>query len=185
MNFSSHPYFDRRPAATPQSRLVLHALCYNQAVMGTDKTLAVNRKARHDYAIDETLETGIVLTGTEIKSLRAGKVNIAQSYAAIQQGELWLFNAHIAQYDAGNRYNHEPTRPRKLLAHRNEIRELALKASQKRFTLVPLRLYLKKSLAKVELGLGRGKRMYDKREALAERQSDREIERSLKMRRLH
>ncbi|MDM8000210.1 MAG: SsrA-binding protein SmpB [Dehalococcoidia bacterium] len=153
--------------------------------MGTDKTLVTNRRARHDYDIDETLETGIVLTGTEIKSLRAGKANIAQSYAAIQDGELWLFNAHIAQYDAGNRYNHEPTRPRKLLAHRSEIRDLALRASQKRFTLVPLRLYLRKSLAKVELGLGRGKRMYDKREAMAKRATDREIERSLKTRRLH
>ncbi len=149
------------------------------------KTLAMNRKARHDYDIEETLETGIVLQGTEIKSLRAGKASIAQSYAAIQEGELWLFNAHIAQYDAGNRYNHEPTRPRKLLAHRGQIRELALKASQRRFTLVPLRLYLRKGLAKVELGLGRGKRMYDKREALARRQADREIERSLKTRRLH
>ena len=149
------------------------------------KTLAMNRKARHDYDIEETLETGIVLQGTEIKSLRAGKASIAQSYAAIQEGELWLFNAHIAQYDAGNRYNHEPTRPRKLLAHRGQIRELALKASQRRFTLVPLRLYLRKGLAKVELGLGRGKRMYDKREALARRQTDREIERSLKTRRLH
>ena len=154
--------------------------------MGTEsKTLAMNRKARHDYDIEETLETGIVLQGTEIKSLREGKANIAQSYAAIQEGELWLFNAHIAQYDAGNRYNHEPTRPRKLLAHRGQIRELALKASQRRFTLVPLRLYLRKGLAKVELGLGRGKRMYDKREALARRQADREIERSLKTRRLH
>lgn len=153
--------------------------------MGTDKTLVTNRRARHDYEIDETLETGIVLTGTEIKSLRAGKANIAQSYAAIQDGELWLFNAHIAQYDAGNRYNHEPTRPRKLLAHRSEIRDLALKASQKRFTLVPLRLYLRKSLAKVEIGLGRGKRAYDKREAMARRAADREIERSLKTRRLH
>ncbi len=149
------------------------------------KTLAMNRKARHDYDIDETLETGIVLQGTEIKSLRDGKASIAQSYAAIQEGELWLFNAHIAQYDAGNRYNHEPTRPRKLLAHRGEIRELALKASQRRFTLVPLRLYLKRGLAKVELGLGRGKRMYDKRETLARRQADRDIDRSLKTRRLH
>lgn len=149
------------------------------------KTLAMNRKARHDYDIEETLETGIVLQGTEIKSLREGKASIAQSYAAIQEGELWLFNAHIAQYDAGNRYNHEPTRPRKLLAHRGQIRELALKASQRRFTLVPLRLYLRKGLAKVELGLGRGKRMYDKREALARHQADREIERSLKTRRLH
>lgn len=153
--------------------------------MGTDKTVAMNRKARHDYDIDETMEAGIVLTGTEIKSLREGKANIAQAYAAIKEGELWLFNAHISQYDAGNRYNHEPTRPRKLLAHRNEIRELALKASQKRYTLVPMRVYLKRGMAKLELGLGRGKRMYDKREALAARQSDREIERSLKRRLLH
>jgi len=153
--------------------------------MGTAKTITVNRKAYHDYSIEETVEAGIALTGTEIKSLRAGKINLAQSFARIENGEAWLINAHIPPYDAGNRYNHEPTRPRKLLLHRDEIGMLAAKANQKRFTLVPLRLYLnKKSLAKLELGLGRGKRLYDKREALAERQSDREIERTLKMHRV-
>ncbi len=153
--------------------------------MGTAKTITVNRKAYHDYSIEETVEAGIALTGTEIKSLRAGKINLAQSFARIENGEAWLINAHIPPYDAGNRYNHEPTRPRKLLLHRDEIGMLAAKANQKRFTLVPLRLYLnKKSLAKLELGLGRGKKLYDKREALAQRQSDREIERTLKMHRV-
>ena len=153
--------------------------------MGTAKTITVNRKAYHDYSIEETVEAGIALTGTEIKSLRAGKINLAQSFARIENGEAWLINAHIPPYDAGNRYNHEPTRPRKLLLHRDEIGMLAAKANQKRFTLVPLRLYLnKKSLAKLELGLGRGKKLYDKREAMAQRQSDREIERTLKMHRV-
>ena len=116
--------------------------------MGTAKTITVNRKAYHDYSIEETVEAGIALTGTEIKSLRAGKINLAQSFARIENGEAWLINAHIPPYDAGNRYNHEPTRPRKLLLHRDEIGMLAAKANQKRFTLVPLRLYLnKKSLA--------------------------------------
>ena len=149
--------------------------------MREPKTVAVNRKARHDYTIEETVDAGIALTGTEIKSIRAGKVNLAQSFARVENGEVWLINAHIAQYDAGNRHNHEPTRSRKLLLHRGEISMLAAQASQKRLTLVPLRLYLnKKSLAKVELALARGKKLYDKRETLAKRQSDREIERTLK-----
>lgn len=149
--------------------------------MKEPKTVAVNRKARHDYTIEETVDAGIALTGTEIKSIRAGKVNLAQSFARVENGEVWLINAHIAQYDAGNRHNHEPTRSRKLLLHRGEINMLAAQASQKRLTLVPLRLYLnKKSLAKVELALARGKKLYDKRETLAKRQSDREIERTLK-----
>ncbi len=149
--------------------------------MKEPKTVAVNRKARHDYTIEETVDAGIALTGTEIKSIRAGKVNLAQSFARVENGEVWLINAHIAQYDAGNRHNHEPTRSRKLLLHRGEISMLAAQASQKRLTLVPLRLYLnRKSLAKVELGLARGKKLYDKRETLARRQSDREIERTLK-----
>jgi len=149
--------------------------------MAEPHTVAVNRKARHDYDIQETVDAGIALTGTEIKSIRAGKVNLAQSFARVENGEVWLVNAHIAQYDAGNRYNHEPTRSRKLLLHRDEIGMLAGKASQKRLTLVPLRLYLnKKSLAKLELGLARGKKLYDKRETLARRQTDREIERTLK-----
>lgn len=152
--------------------------------MISGKTLAQNRKARHEYDIQETIETGIVLTGTEIKSLRAGKISLAQAFARIERGELWLLNAYVAPYDQGNRYNHEPTRPRKLLVHRDEIGRLAGVVSQKRYTLVPLRLYLKKNLAKLELGLGRGKRVYDKREVMAERQAARDIERTLKARRL-
>jgi len=149
--------------------------------MAEPKTIAVNRKARHDFDIEETVDAGIALTGTEIKSIRAGKVNLAQSFARVENGEVWLINAHIAHYDAGNRNNHEPTRSRKLLLHRGEISMLAAQASQKRLTLVPLRLYLnKKSLAKVELGLARGKKLYDKRETLVKRQTDREIERTLK-----
>jgi len=153
-------------------------------VMTNGKTLAQNRKARHEYDIQESIETGIVLTGTEIKSLRAGKVSLGQAFARIDHGELWLLNAYVAPYDKGNRYNHEPSRPRKLLAHRDEIGRLAGVANQKRYTLVPLRLYLKKNLAKLELGLGRGKRLYDKREAMAERQATRDIERTLKARRV-
>ena len=152
--------------------------------MGTEKTITLNRKARHDYSIGESMEAGLVLTGTEIKSLRAGKVSLAQSFARPERGELWLLNAYIAPYEAGNRYNHEPTRPRKLLLHRDEIKRLAGTATQKGFTLVPLRLYLKKGLAKLELGLARGKKLYDKREAIAQRQAKRDIERTLKTRRL-
>ena len=125
-----------------------------------------------------------MLTGTEIKSVRAGKVSLAQSFARPERGELWLLNAHIAPYESGNRYNHEPTRPRKLLMHRDEINRIASVAMEKRIALVPLRLYLKKGLAKVELGLGRGKKIHDKRESIAQRQTDRDIERTLKTRRL-
>ena len=124
----------------------------------------------------------MVLLGTEIKSLRAGKVSLAQSYAKPEKGELWLLNAHIAPYESGNRYNHDPARPRKLLMHRKEISELASKVREKRFAIVPLRVYLKKGRAKVELGLGKGKRLYDKRESIARRQANRDIERTLKMR---
>jgi SsrA-binding protein len=152
--------------------------------MGTEKTITLNRKARYDYSIGESMEAGIVLTGTEIKSLRAGKVSLAQSFARPERGELWLINAYIAPYEAGNRYNHEPTRPRKLLLHRDEINRLAGTVTQKGFTLVPLRLYLKKGLAKLELGLARGKKLYDKRESIAQRQAKREIERTLKTRRV-
>src|SRR4030042_5093677 len=150
-------------------------------IMG--KMITLNRKAYHDYNIGESIEAGLVLTGTEIKSLRAGKVNLSQSFAKPEKGELWLFNTHIAPHEVGNRYNHEPTRPRKLLLHRDEINRLVGTAAEKGFTLVPLRLYLKNGLAKVELGLARGKKLYDKRQVMAQRQADREIERALKMRR--
>ncbi|NQT48978.1 MAG: SsrA-binding protein SmpB [Chloroflexi bacterium] len=148
------------------------------------KTVATNRKARYNYHIDETMEAGIMLTGTEIKSVRAGKVSLAQSFARPARGELWLLNAHIALYESGNRHNHEPTRPRKLLMHRDEIDRVASITMEKRVALVPLRLYLKKGLAKVELGLAKGKKLYDKRESIARRQTDREIERTLKTRRV-
>jgi SsrA-binding protein len=143
------------------------------------KTIATNRKARHDYHIDDTFEAGMVLTGTEIKSIRAGRVSLRDSYATVKEGELWLHNAHIAQYDQGTYANHEPRRPRKLLMHRREINRIAGKLLEKGFTLVPLRLYLKNNLAKVELGLARGKRQYDKRAALRQKETRREIDRAV------
>ena len=144
------------------------------------KTISLNRRAYHDYDIHESVEAGIVLTGSEIKSIRDGKVNIREAYARPQGGELWLFNAHIAHYVKGNRYDHEPTRPRKLLLHRRQIDELAGKVTQKGFTLAPLKLYLKNGIAKVELGLARGKKLHDKRESMARRQAEREMERAMK-----
>ncbi|MCK4964047.1 MAG: SsrA-binding protein SmpB [Dehalococcoidia bacterium] len=145
------------------------------------KTISFNRKAYHDYTILESVEAGIVLTGTEIKSIRAGRVNIRDAYAHPQGGELWLFNAHIALYEAGSRDNHEPTRPRKLLLHRRQIDELAGKVTQKGFTLVPLKLYIKNGVAKVELGLATGKKRYDKRQSMASRQAGRDMERAMKL----
>lgn len=145
------------------------------------KVVTVNRKAYHDYNIVESIEAGIALTGTEIKSIRAGRVSLREAYAKPEKGELWLFNAHIAQYEGGNRYNHEPTRPRKLLLHRDEINDLLGKLARKGFTLVPLRLYLKKGIAKVEIGLARGKKLYDKRRSIIEREVDREMDRVVKL----
>lgn len=147
-----------------------------------DKTVAVNRRAQHEYAIEETLEAGIVLTGTEIKSIRAGRVNLAEAYARIERGEAWLIGAHIAPYEQGNRNNHEPTRTRKLLLHRDQVAELIGRTQAKGFTLVPLKLYIRNGMAKLELGVGRGKKAYDKRRAIAERDSRRELERSTKER---
>ncbi|MBI4233084.1 MAG: SsrA-binding protein SmpB [Chloroflexi bacterium] len=144
------------------------------------KTITVNRRARFDYAILDTYEAGLVLTGTEIKSVRAGRVNIRDAYAGPEGGELWLFNSHIARYDAASIHNHEPTRPRKLLLRRDEMADLIAKVSRRGFTIVPLRLYIKGRVAKVELGLARGKRKYEKREAIIEREADREIERGMK-----
>ena len=143
------------------------------------KTIATNRKARHDYFIEDTFEAGVVLTGTEIKSIRNGQVSLRDSFAVIKEDELWLMNAHIAAYKQGTYANHEPRRQRKLLMHRREIDRLAAKLDQKGLTLVPLRLYLKNNRAKVELGLARGKRQYDKRATLREKESRREIERTV------
>ncbi len=143
------------------------------------KTVATNRKARHDYFIEETYEAGLVLTGTEIKSIRAGRVSLRDSFAMVKDGELWLMNAHVAPYDQGTYANHEPRRPRKLLMHRREINRIAGKLQEKGFTLVPLRLYMKNNRAKVELGLARGKKQYDKRAALREKETRREIDRAV------
>ena len=148
----------------------------------TSRTVALNRRARHNYEILSTYEAGLVLTGTEIKSLRAGNANLSDAYAQPQDGELWLRNLHIAAYASADHYNHEPTRPRKLLLHRSEIRELSQQVSAKGLTLVPLRLYLNRGLAKVELGLARGKRRHDKRRAIIDRERKREAERAIKRR---
>jgi len=146
------------------------------------KTLATNRKAYHNYHIGDSLEAGIALTGTEIKSIRAGRVSLADAYVQPESGELWLLNAHIARYDAGSYMSHQPTRPRKLLLHRKQIDSLTSKVRERGFTLLPLRLYIKGSLAKVEVALARGKRLYDKRAAIARHETDREIERAIKSR---
>ena len=143
----------------------------NQAV----KVVATNRKARHDYLIEDTFEAGIVLTGSEIKSIRAGQVNLRDGYAALRDGELWLLNAHIAPYHQASYENHEPRRERKLLMHRREINRLTGKLQEKGLTLVPLQIYLKNSRAKVELGLARGKKLYDKRQSMRERDDHRQI----------
>ncbi len=145
------------------------------------KDVASNRKAYHDYFIDETIEAGVVLSGTEIKSVRDGRVNLRDSYARIENGEAWLWNAHISAYDhAGKYFNHTPTRSRKLLLHKSEIRRLQVKTQAKGLTLVPVRMYLKRGKAKVEVGLARGKKLYDKRDALAEREATREMDRAIK-----
>ena len=148
--------------------------------MVNSKTITINRKAYHDYHILESLEAGIVLTGTEIKSVRAGRVNIRDAYARPEGGELWLVNAHIAGYQAGSHYNHEPNRPRKLLLQRRQINQLIGMVTQKGLTLVPLKLYIKRGIAKLELGVARGKRLHDKREAMARRETEREIERAFR-----
>jgi SsrA-binding protein len=143
------------------------------------KTVATNRKARHDYFIEDTYEAGIVLTGTEIKSVRAGRANLRDSFAIVKEDELWLMNAHIAPYEQGAYANHDPRRTRKLLMHRREINRIASQLQEKGFTLVPLRLYLKDNLAKVELGLARGKKQYDKRATLRKKETQREINRAI------
>ncbi|MGA9350257.1 MAG: SsrA-binding protein SmpB [Anaerolineae bacterium] len=147
---------------------------------GKQKLVATNRKARHDYFIDETYEAGIVLTGTEIKSARVGRVNLRDSYVQVKNGELWLIDTHIAPYEQAGHSSHEPKRPRKLLMRRREINWLEGKVQEKGYTLVPLRLYLKDNKwAKVEIALARGKKLYDKRQAIRERDAQREMERGL------
>ena len=147
------------------------------------RVITVNRKAYHNYHIEGSFEAGIVLKGSEIKSIRAGKVNLSDAYARPENGELWLHNSHIASYDAASYNTHEPVRPRKLLLNRKEIDTLTSKVVQKGLTLVPLKLYIKHGLAKLELGVARGKKVYDKRETIARRDADREVERAMKYRR--
>ena len=143
------------------------------------KLVAQNRKARHDYVIEDTYEAGLVLTGTEVKSLRAGRASLVDGYAVIKDGEVWLQGVHIPEYTEGTWNNHEPRRHRKLLLHRGEIAKLIGKTKESGLTLVPLQLYFRDGKAKIELGLARGKRAYDKRQALARRDADREIARAL------
>ena len=148
--------------------------------MGEAKTIAVNKKARHDYFIDETYEAGIALKGTEVKSVRAGKVSIKESYAEVKNEEVFIQNMHIAVYEAGNQFNHDPKRPRKLLMRKPEIRRLIGKTKEKGYTLIPLKLYFnERGRAKLEIGLARGKKLYDKREEIARKDADRDIKRAM------
>lgn len=143
------------------------------------QVIAQNRKARHNYHIDETYEAGLVLTGTEVKSLRAGRASLGEGYAEVRDGEVWLRNVHIPEYDPGTWTNHEPRRSRKLLMHKSEISKLIGKTREQGYTLVPLALYFSDGYAKVELALARGKKTYDKRRTLAEKQAKREAERAM------
>lgn len=148
-----------------------------------DGTVTVNRRARRDYDILETIVAGLVLTGAEIKSIRDGRVNITQAYAQERRGEMWLMNAHVSEYHgAGGFSEHDPLRPKKLLLHRRQIRHLAAKVTEQRITIVPLRLFITRHMAKVELGVGRGRRAYDKRAVVAARDASRDMRRSLKLR---
>jgi SsrA-binding protein len=144
--------------------------------------VAVNRKALHDYEVLERVEAGLVLQGSEIKSIRQGRVNIREAFARPERGELWLLNLHVSPYESAGRFGHEPTRKRKLLLHKSQIRELTRAVEQQGLTLVPLRLYLKDGRAKVELALVRGRKQYDKRAAIAKREAQREMERAVRRR---
>jgi len=147
-----------------------------------EQIICVNRQARHNYFIDEVFEAGLVLVGSEVKSLRDGKANLVDSYARIHKGEAFLVNSHISAYPGANQFNHEPTRLRKLLLHEREIERLTGKTKERGLTLVALKLYFKDGRAKVEIGLGRGKKLYDKRETLKRKNAERDIERAIKVR---
>jgi len=149
-----------------------------------EKLICTNKKARRDYGIDETYEAGMVLMGTEVKALRQGKAHLKDSYARIKDDEIFLVDTHISPYSHGNQLNHEPDRTRKLLMHKREIRKLYGKTRERGFTLVPLRIYFKGGKAKVEIGLGKGKKLYDKREDLKRKAVEREVERSFKGKRI-
>lgn len=147
---------------------------------GEDNVIAQNKKARHDYTIVDTVEAGIVLTGTEIKSIRAGRINLKDGFAQIKNGEAWLVNVHIAPYDEGNIWNQEPTRTRKLLLRKKQIADLGNEVKGTGMTLVPLKVYIKDGFAKVLIGLAKGKHDYDKRESIKRREQDRDIKRTMK-----
>ena len=146
------------------------------------KNIATNKKAYHNYYIGDSIEAGIALTGSEIKSVRAGRVSLGDAYVRPEKREMWLYNAHIARYEASSYMSHEPTRPRKLLLHRKEILNLTGKVAEKGLTLVATRLYIKGNVAKVEIALAKGKKLYDKREAISRRETDRELARTMKSR---
>lgn len=146
------------------------------------QTVAQNRKAFHDYSIEETIEAGIVLTGTEVKSLRDGKANLKDSYVTVKDSEVFLLNCHISPYTHGNIMNHDPLRTRKLLLHKKEITRIQGKVAQKGYSLIPLKIYFKGSHAKVEVGLAKGKKQYEKRESIKKKEADREIERAMRAR---
>ncbi len=147
------------------------------------KIVAANRKAYHNYHLQDSVEAGIALTGTEIKTIRAGRVSLRDAYVRPEADELWLVNAHIARYEPGSYLSHEPTRPRKLLLHRKQIDSLISKVQEKGLTLVPVKLYIKGNIAKVEVALGKGKKLYDKRESIIRHETEREIERVIKSKR--
>jgi SsrA-binding protein len=146
------------------------------------QVIATNRKARHEYHFDDTYEAGLVLKGSEIKSIRAGRISLQQGFVVFQDGEAWLIDVHIAPYDPASREGHEPLRRRKLLLHRREIDRLQGQVQQKGYTVIPTKLYLKDGRAKIEIALARGKKQYDKRQTIAERDSKRQVERALKER---
>lgn len=151
--------------------------------MGKGKVISNNKKARHDYFIEDTLEAGIVLKGTEVKSIRQGRANLKDGYAEVDGGEIILHNVHVSPYEKGNIYNVEPTRPRKLLLHKREIRKLIGYTTQQGYTLVPLKLYINnRGLVKVELAIAKGKKLYDKRHSIAKRDADRRIQKELRQR---
>ncbi len=156
-----------------------HAGARQQSPSG-DRVVTQNRRAFYDYFIDETIETGLVLTGSEIKSIRGGKVTISEAYVRVDNGELWLIGSNIAPYTHGAYANHEPERPRKLLAHHQQIDQMAEATERKGLTLIPLRVRLRRGRAKVDVGIARGKKLYDKRQAVAERDAKRDIERALR-----
>ncbi len=148
--------------------------------MAEGKIVAQNKKARHDYFIEDTFEAGIVLTGTEVKSIRQGKVNLKDSFARVRDGEVYLINMHISPYEQGNRFNTDPTRTRKLLMHKREINRLIGQTKEQGYALVPLSLYFKHGFVKVELALAKGKKLYDKRETLKEKEAKRDVERAFR-----